>query len=480
MVATGHNLDDEAAVLFGNVLRWDADYLGRQQPVLPAADGFVKKVKPLVRLGEREMAAYCILRGIDYQVEECPNAVGNKHLGYKEALNAIEEQSPGTKNAFYFGFLARAADQFAGASAESREDLVACPSCGSPTTGEVCAFCKLIVRVTRRHEPGLRRRRPGAADRLQDASLPRDAGAEGEFHTHAGFVRHDELIGQPEGVTVRSTAGARYLAVRPTLSDFVLKMPRGAQVIYPKDLGPILLLADIFPGARVLEAGVGSGALSMTLLRAGADVVGYELRADFKAKAEANVAAFLGAEALERYRVEERDVYDGIDETDLDRIVLDLPEPWRVVKLAEQALHPGGILVSYLPTIIQVVAAARGAGREPLRHGGVARGAAADVARRRPVGAPRPPDGGPHRFPDRGPPRRRVGAGGREPARLRGDRGGRVGGPRRLPRRVPGAGGVVDRRRHRLLRRPSAAADRPARRSSCRRRRGACSSPSPC
>src|SRR5687767_7132554 len=133
-------------------------------------------------------------------------------------------------------------------------------------------------------------------------------------------------------------------------------MPRGAQVIYPKDLGPILLLADVFPGARVLEAGVGSGALSMTLLRAGAHVVGYELRADFASKAKANVAAFLGADAGvdERYRVEERDVYDGIDETDLDRIVLDLPEPWRVVKLAEQALHPGGILVSYLPTIIQV------------------------------------------------------------------------------------------------------------------------------
>jgi tRNA (adenine57-N1/adenine58-N1)-methyltransferase catalytic subunit len=176
----------------------------------------------------------------------------------------------------------------------------------------------------------------------------------GEFHTHAGFVRHDELIGQPEGVTVRSTAGARYLAVRPTLSDFVLKMPRGAQVIYPKDLGPILLLADIFPGARVLEAGVGSGALSMTLLRAGAIVTGYELRADFKAKAEANVAAFLGADALERYRVEERDVYDGIDETDLDRIVLDLPEPWRVVKHATVALRPGGILVSYVPTVGQI------------------------------------------------------------------------------------------------------------------------------
>ena len=147
VVATGHNLDDEAAVLFGNVLRWDADYLGRQLPVLPEADGFVKKVKPLVRLGEREMAAYCVLRGIDYQVEECPNAVGNKHLGYKEALNAIEDQSPGTKNAFYFGFLARAADKFAGTSASSREDLRDCPSCGSPTTGDVCAFCKLVTRV---------------------------------------------------------------------------------------------------------------------------------------------------------------------------------------------------------------------------------------------------------------------------------------------------------------------------------------------
>src|SRR5947209_2808526 len=94
VVATGHNLDDEAAVLFGNVLRWSTDYLGRQLPVLPAGDGFVRKVKPLVRLGEREMAAYCVLKGIDYIVEECPNAVGNKHLGYKEQLNALEAQSP--------------------------------------------------------------------------------------------------------------------------------------------------------------------------------------------------------------------------------------------------------------------------------------------------------------------------------------------------------------------------------------------------
>jgi tRNA (adenine57-N1/adenine58-N1)-methyltransferase len=174
----------------------------------------------------------------------------------------------------------------------------------------------------------------------------------GEFHTHAGITPHDTIIGRPDGSTVRSNSGARYLALRPTLADFVLSMPRGAQVIYPKDLGPLLILGDIFPGARVLEAGVGSGALSMALLRAGADVVGYEIREDFAAKAQANVASFLGEDRP--YRVELRDVYEGIDETGLDRIMLDLAEPWRVVKHAATALRPGGIFVSYLPTIGQV------------------------------------------------------------------------------------------------------------------------------
>ena len=177
--------------------------------------------------------------------------------------------------------------------------------------------------------------------------------AGGEFHTHSGFVAHDHLIGEPEGCTVTSTRGSKYQVVRPTLSDFVLKMPRGAQVIYPKDLGPILMLADIFPGARVLESGVGSGALSMTLLRAGAVVTGYELRADFVARARHNVEAFLGVDALERYDVSERDCYDGIDETGFDRVVLDLPEPWQVVSHAETALRPGGILVAYTPSITQ-------------------------------------------------------------------------------------------------------------------------------
>lgn len=178
---------------------------------------------------------------------------------------------------------------------------------------------------------------------------------DGEFHTHTGVVPHQDLLGQCEGVTVRSTTGARYTAMRPSLSDYVMRMPRGAQVIYPKDLGPILMLADVSPGVRILEAGVGSGALSMTLLRAGAEVVGYEIREDFAQRAIENVRTFLGSEALDRYRVEVRDVYEGIDEVDLDVVILDLAEPWRVVKHAQQALRGGGTIVTYTPSINQAV-----------------------------------------------------------------------------------------------------------------------------
>jgi len=180
----------------------------------------------------------------------------------------------------------------------------------------------------------------------------------GSFQSHAGVVEHDSLIGADDGteVVARQRDGKhgpsrRFLALRPTLSDLVVKMPRGAQVIYPKDLGAILLAADIHAGARVLEAGVGSGALSMTLLGAGAEVIGYEIREDFAQRAKANVADLLGEGA--NYRVELRDIYEGIDEIGIDRIVLDLPEPWRVVPHAEKALEPGGILLAYLPTINQ-------------------------------------------------------------------------------------------------------------------------------
>ena len=147
VVATGHNLDDEAAVLLGNVLHWETGYLGRQYPVLPATDGFARKVKPLVKLGEREMAAYCVLLGIDYQVDECPMAEGNRHLGYKEVLNDLEARSPGTKAAFLNSFLTRGHEHFRDGAREEQAALGACESCGAPTTGTRCAFCALRDRV---------------------------------------------------------------------------------------------------------------------------------------------------------------------------------------------------------------------------------------------------------------------------------------------------------------------------------------------
>ncbi len=191
------------------------------------------------------------------------------------------------------------------------------------------------------------------------------------FQSHSGVVPHEDLIGLMEGseVEARRTDGerrnnAKYLALRPTLGDVVINMPRGAQVIYPKDLGAILLAADVFPGARVLEAGVGSGALSMTLLRAGASVVGYEIRQDFAAVAISNVEATLPSS--ESYVVLERDVYEGIDEVGLDRIILDLPEPWRVVDHASNALKPGGIFCCYLPSINQTAELREALARSPF------------------------------------------------------------------------------------------------------------------
>lgn len=142
----GHNLDDEAATLFGNVLQWNADYLARQYPVLPADDGgLCRKVKPLIRVAERETAAYAIIRGIDYEVEECPMASGNTINRYKQWLNLLEEQSPGIKASFVHGFLDRGREAFS--SRLPSPDLVACGRCGQPTTGDVCAFCRLRERT---------------------------------------------------------------------------------------------------------------------------------------------------------------------------------------------------------------------------------------------------------------------------------------------------------------------------------------------
>lgn len=146
-LVTGHNLDDEAAVLYGNVMRWQTDYLGRQRPTLPEQNGFPRKVKPLVRLTERESAAYCVLRGIDYLVDECPMAAGNKHLQYKEALNATEQQSPGSKHEFYFNFLRNAADRFVDPESDATV-LSPCQRCGAPAGGDMCAFCYLLERTS--------------------------------------------------------------------------------------------------------------------------------------------------------------------------------------------------------------------------------------------------------------------------------------------------------------------------------------------
>jgi tRNA (adenine57-N1/adenine58-N1)-methyltransferase len=177
----------------------------------------------------------------------------------------------------------------------------------------------------------------------------------GEFHSHKGIVRHDDLIGRPEGVVVTSTRMQQYWALRPTLEDVVLLMPRGAQVIYPKDIGAILVRADIGPDMRVFESGVGSAALSMGMLRAGAHIVGYELREDFANRARTNVREFLGEEALGRFAVHLRDSYDGIDPAHgpFDRAVLDLPEPWQVVPHLETVLVAGAAFCAYTPSIVQ-------------------------------------------------------------------------------------------------------------------------------
>jgi uncharacterized protein (TIGR00269 family) len=152
VVVTGHNLDDEAAVLLGNTLHWDVEYLARQSPVLPAAHGFPRKVKPLVRLTERETAAWCVVRGIEYLVEECPIAAGNRHLGHKETLNEIEARSPSSKAAFYLGFLERMAPLLADRSVAESGQLNRCATCGEPTTGETCAFCRLVGTASA-HDP---------------------------------------------------------------------------------------------------------------------------------------------------------------------------------------------------------------------------------------------------------------------------------------------------------------------------------------
>ena len=180
--------------------------------------------------------------------------------------------------------------------------------------------------------------------------------ADGEFHTHAGILYHNDILEKDSGSQVRNSKDHVFIVLTPTMSDYILKMPRGAQVIDPKDHGTIITYADIFPGARVLESGVGSGALSISLLRAignTGELIGYDIREDFAEQAKRNVYKYMGDDVP--WKVVVKDIYKGIDDTNLDRIVLDLPEPWNVVEHAEKALTPGGIFISYVPQITQAV-----------------------------------------------------------------------------------------------------------------------------
>jgi tRNA (adenine57-N1/adenine58-N1)-methyltransferase catalytic subunit len=174
------------------------------------------------------------------------------------------------------------------------------------------------------------------------------------FHSDRGFFGHDVLLGQPEGMVVVTSRGARYLALRPTLAEYVLEMPRGAQIIYPKDLATIVFFSDIGPGQTVVEAGLGSGALTLVLLRLVGPtgrVVSYEMREEFARRARRNIEARLGPDVP--LTVRPQDVYLGIEERAVDRVVLDLPEPWRLVETAAVALRPGGLLCAYVPTVLQ-------------------------------------------------------------------------------------------------------------------------------
>ena len=197
-------------------------------------------------------------------------------------------------------------------------------------------------------------------------------GAGKEFHTHRGRLAHDDLIGAPDGSVVKNTAGVEYLALRPLLSDYVLSMPRGAAVVYPKDAGQIVAMADIFPGARVVEAGVGSGALSMSLLRAVGDqgsLHSFERREDFADIARGNVEAFFGG-PHPAWTLSVGDLVEtmpgAVEPGTVDRVVLDMLAPWECLEVVADALAPGGVLICYVATATQLSRVAEAA----RDHGG--------------------------------------------------------------------------------------------------------------
>ncbi len=189
----------------------------------------------------------------------------------------------------------------------------------------------------------------------KDAQLAYKLKRGAKVNLHKGLVDFEPILGKEDGTVVRTSTGGTFIAFKPTLRQFIMHMKRDTQIIYPKDIGIILLYADIYPGAKVLEAGIGSGALTLGLLRAvgrEGKVISYEIREEFAQRAIENIRQYFGE--TENHIVKIRDVYEGIEESDLDRVILDVPEPWRALEHVKEALRPGGIFLSYLPTIIQV------------------------------------------------------------------------------------------------------------------------------
>ncbi len=180
---------------------------------------------------------------------------------------------------------------------------------------------------------------------------------DGVFSFHKGNVQINEIIGKEEGSRVISTKGEHLFVFRPTLEEYILKMKRGAQIIYPKDISRILTALDIFPGAKVFEAGTGSGALTLYLIRAVGNtgkVVSYEKREDFYKTAKENIEKFLAPDLRNILILKNRDISDGIEEEDFDRIILDLTEPWLFLDKVLSVLKAGGILGCYLTTVLQI------------------------------------------------------------------------------------------------------------------------------
>ena len=176
----------------------------------------------------------------------------------------------------------------------------------------------------------------------------------GKFMTHKGIIEHKEIIHRREGERVLTNIGKEFFIFRPTLNDFVKKMTRKSAIIHPKDLGIILIWADIYPGLKVVEAGSGSGALLIALVRAvgeKGEVISYDIREDLQEVAKENIRNFLGEIPNLKFKI--KDIYKGIDERDVDRIILDLPCPWEAINTLKESLKPGGIVLAYLPTIIQ-------------------------------------------------------------------------------------------------------------------------------